>query len=419
MSEPKILLDHLFRHESGKLVSILTKIFGPHNLELAEDVVQDTLLKALEHWKFHGTPDNPSAWLFTAARNKAMDVIRRERHHKEFAAEVSPLLKSEYSAGATLTQLVHENEIEDEQLRMMFVCCHPMVAEEGQVALILKTLGGFSVAEIAKAFLTSEETITKRLYRARQQFRTEKVAFALPKPSELKERLNNVLTAIYLIFNEGYNSSYHDSLIREDLVEESLRLGKMLVDHPLTRQPESLAMLALFCFQSSRLYGRVDETGQLVQLKDQDRKKWDQEMIRQGIFYLQNASSGDQVSAYHFEAAIAHEHCIAPSYQETAWDKILTQYNWLFEMRPDPLIALNRLVIYAEVHGPGKALKELQKLPDKDLLKNYYLYPAVMGEWNAQLGNHAEAKSYLEQAIKLTHSPSEKQLLQSKINKLF
>ena len=164
MDEPKSVIDHLFRHESGKLISVLTRIFGTHNLELAEDVVQDTLLKALDHWKYHGVPENPTAWLFTAARNKALDVIRKERHHKEFAANLSPLLKSEYSASPTLLQLVKENEIEDEQLRMMFVCCHPSIAEEGQVALILKTLCGFSVTEIAKAFLSNEETITKRLF---------------------------------------------------------------------------------------------------------------------------------------------------------------------------------------------------------------------------------------------------------------
>jgi len=199
----KPLIDHLFRHESGKLIAILTKIFGPVNLELAEDVVQDTLLKALDHWKFHGIPDNPSAWLFTAARNKALDVIRRERYKKEFAGELSVLLKSEYSAGTTLNFLINENEIQDEQLRMMFVCCHPVVAEEGQVALILKTLCGFSVAEIAKAFLTNEETIAKRLYRAREQFRRQNIRFEFPQPGDLPQRRESVLTAIYLLFNEG------------------------------------------------------------------------------------------------------------------------------------------------------------------------------------------------------------------------
>ena len=418
VTELKSIVDHLFRHESSKLVSILTKLFGPHNLELAEDVVQDTLLKALEHWKFHGTPDNPSAWLFTAARNKALDVIRRERHHKEFGAEISPLLKSEYSASHTLHQLLQENEIEDEQLRMMFVCCHPALSEEGQVALILKTLCGFSVSEIAKGFLTTEETITKRLYRARQQFREEKIAFALPYAHELQGRLDNVLTAIYLIFNEGYNSSHHASLIREDLVEESLRLGKMLVDHPLTLQPQSLALLALMCFQSARLYARVDVSGRLIQLKDQDRNLWNNDLIKQGILYLQQASGGETISSYHLEAAIAHEHCITKNYAETDWKKILQLYDWLLEIKGDALIALNRLIVYAEVNGPKAALEEIQQIPDKGTLKNYYLYPAALGEWHAQLGNFYEAKKYFEDAMLLTRSPTEKQLLQTKITKL-
>jgi RNA polymerase sigma-70 factor (ECF subfamily) len=418
VNEPKALLDHLFRHESGKLIALLTKIFGTRNLELAEDVVQDTLLKALEHWKYYGTPENPSAWLFVAARNKALDVLRRERHHKEFAADVSPLLKSEYSASLTLQQLLQENEIEDEQLRMMFVCCHPSIAADGQVALILKTLCGLSVQEIAKGFVTNEETITKRLYRAKQQFREERIAFALPSPNDLQPRLDNVLTAIYLIFNEGYNSTHHDSLVREDLVEESLRLGKMLVDHPLTRQPESLALMALLCLQSSRLAGRIDVDGSLLQLKDQDRKRWNRELIQQGNFYLQQASHGETMSPYHLQAAIAHEHCIATSYAETDWKKILQWYDWLLTIKPDVLIALNRLIVFGEVNGPQAALDELQQLPGKELLKNYYLYPAVLGEWHTQLGNHSAARNHLEDAMKKTHSPSEKQLLQSKLSKL-
>ena len=397
---------------------MLTKIFGPHNLELAEDVVQDTLLKALEHWKFHGMPENPSAWLFTVARNKALDVVRRDRHRKEFAAEITPLLKSEYSVTPTMERLFSEHEIEDEQLRMMFVCCNPSITAEGQVALILKTLCGFSVNEIANAFLANEETITKRLYRARQQFRDEKTLFALPAPADLDGRLENVLMAVYLIFSEGYNSSHHDSLIREDLVEEALRLGKMLTDHPLTRTADSLALLALMCFQSARLYGRVNESGQLLQLRDQDRTRWNQDLIQQGIHFLQESSHGEQMSAYHLEAAIAHEHCVAKSYPETDFAKILKFYDWLMQIKPEPLIALNRLIAFAEVSGPEKALEELLHFPHIDSLRNYYLLPAVLGDWSARLGDSEKAKTYFEEAIHLTHSPAEKQFLKTKIDML-
>jgi len=412
VQEPKNMIDHLFRHEAGKLVAILTRLFGPHNLELAEDVVQDTLLKALEHWKYHGTPDNPSAWLFTAARNKALDVLRREQQRKKIRPD------TESESDTTPESLINQHPIEDEQLRMMFVCCHPAIPEEGQVALILKTLCGFSVAEIAKPFLTNEETITKRLYRARQVFREEQVAFGFPTHTEMQQRLTNVLTAVYLIFTEGYQSTDHDSVVREDLIEESLRLGKMITEHTLTSTSESNALMALLCFQTARLAARVDHAGHLLPLKEQDRSLWNRELIDQGNYYLNMASVGETISAYHLQAAIAQEHCAASRYEETNWKRILHWYNWLLEIKPDGLIALNRLIAFAEVHGAQAALDELMHHPDREKLARYYLYPAVLGEWHLQLGNKTEARLYLEMAINATTSPAEKHLLQSKLNHL-
>jgi RNA polymerase sigma factor (sigma-70 family) len=417
-SDVSPVIDHLFRHEAGKLVSVLTRLFGPHNLELAEDIVQDTLIKAMENWKINGIPQNPSGWLFTTARNKTLDVIRRERHHKEFATEVSTLLKSEYTAGETIRQWVNEDDIEDEQLRMMFVCCTPSLPEEAQVAIILKTLCGFSVSEIANAFLTNEENITKRLYRSRQQFRDEKITFALPGRNQILQRLDGVLTAIYLLFNEGYNSTHHDSLIRKDLVEESLRLGKMIADHPLTCQPESLALLALLCFHASRLDGRVDIDGNKLVLRDQDRSLWDQKLLNIGIIYLRRASNGDKISSYHIEAAIAYEHCIAASYDTTDWKAILQLYDLLYKRKPDPLIALNRLIVLAEIEGPSVALEQAEYLPHRDALDSYYLYPASLGEWHSKTGKTEQAKKYFLMAIELTESKIEKQLLEKKINSL-
>jgi len=414
----KPLIDHLFRHESGKLIAILTKIFGPVNLELAEDVVQDTLLKALDHWKFHGIPDNPSAWLFTAARNKALDVIRRERYKKEFAGELSVLLKSEYSAGTTLNFLINENEIQDEQLRMMFVCCHPVVAEEGQVALILKTLCGFSVAEIAKAFLTNEETIAKRLYRAREQFRQQNVRFEFPQPGDLPQRRESVLTAIYLLFNEGYNSSNYDMLIREDLVEESLRLAYLLSNHPVTRSPNTFALLALLCFQAARLYGRIDHQNHLLTLRHQDRSIWNRELIGQGSLFLQQALQGDSVSPYHIEAGIAYEHCIAPDFASTNWKRILELYDWLHQIKPNPMVALNRAIVVAELEGAGAGLAALDHIPDLLALENYYLLPAIRADFLARTGEKSKAKQNLEKALTLTDSPAEKELLKKKIGEL-
>lgn len=404
----KPIVDHLFRHESGKLVAVLTKIFGPQNLELAEDVVQDTLIKALEHWKFHGVPQNPSAWLFTAARNKALDVVRREKYHREFATDVKLLLQSEQAAQLVFDQWMNSTPIEDEQLRMMFVCCHPSLPEEAQVALILKTLCGFSVAEIAHAFVTNEETISKRLYRARQQFREEHIAFELPGANALRERLSNVSTAIYLLFNEGYNSTEHDSLIREDLVEESLRLAKMLVDHPLTSVSETNALLALFCFQAARLYTRVDKAGQLVQLRDQDRTQWNQSLIGRGIYYMQRAYAARELSTYFAEAAIAHEHCVAKNYESTNWERIVQWYDWLYQAKPDPVIALNRAIAFAEVHGAEEALHELAALENNTTLEKYYLYYATKAELYLRLGNKIQARENFEAAIELTNSAIEK-----------
>jgi RNA polymerase sigma factor (sigma-70 family) len=412
------LIDNLFRREAGKMTAVLTRIFGPHNLELAEDVVQDTLLKALEYWKIQGIPDNPSAWMFTAARNKALDVLRRERHKKEFADHTSSLLRSEYSAAITIDHLLQAHDIQDEQLRMMFVCCHPGIPEEAQVALILKTLCGFSVAEIAKAFLSNEENITKRLYRARQHFRENKVHFELPPVHALEARLENVHTAIYLLFNEGYSATHHEQLIRDDLVEEALRLGNMLIRNPVTRQPESLALLALMCFQAARLYGRVDEHGNLKLLKDQDRTKWNQELILQGQVFLNQSSGGAKISSYHLEAAIAHEHCSAKSYRETNWKKILQFYDWLLQVKADAIVSLNRLIAYAEVHGVKAALPEMEKLQADPALKDYYLLYATLGDWNAQSGNKEVATKLLHIAATLTQTPAEKKFLHGKIAEL-
>ncbi len=409
------LVDHLFRREAARITAVLTRIFGSHNLELVEDVVQDTLLKALEHWKFHGIPANPTAWLFTAARNKALDVVRRERHQREFEASVSPLLKSEYSVGTTLQKLVTPDGIEDEQLRMMFVCCHPSLPEESQVAMVLKTLCGFTTLEIARAFLTNEETITKRLYRGREQFREEKIAFALPPPHELKQRLQNVLTVVYLIFNEGYHATHQGSLVREDLLEEALRLGKMLVDSETTRHTDAFALLALMCFHAARAHGRIDAAGRMLTLKEQDRAKWNRELIEQGNTYIHQASIGDHLSFYHVEAAIAYEHVTAASFAATNWSRILQLYEWLYQIKPDAVVALNRAIARAEAEGPAAALTELLDIESNGQLQNYYLLYASLGEIHARMGNNQMAMQYLMKALPLTKTVAEQDLLSRKI----
>lgn len=417
MSSVEPIVEHLFRHEAGKLVAVLTKTFGAHNLQLAEDVVQDTLLKAIQVWKINGVPENPTAWLFTAARNKVLDVVRREKYHTDFEKAVSPLLKSSYSAEEAIRQLIQDDQIEDDQLRMMFVCCHPSLAAEAQVALVLKTLCGFSVGEIAHAFLTNEENITKRLYRARQQFREEQIAFELPPTVHLPERLENVLTCLYLIFNEGYNSSFHSLLIREDLVEEALRLGNLLLHKRVTRQPATLAIMALMCFQAARLYTRVDEEGCLLLLKDQDRNLWNKELINQGTRFLREASMGEVLSSYHLEAAIAYEHCVAQTFESTNWKKILACYDQLIDVRPDDVVHLNRCIALAQVSSIEAALTELTKIRSSKL-EQYYLFHATLGEWYTQVGEQQQAKKCLIRAVELTQSKPERNFLLHKIELL-
>jgi RNA polymerase sigma factor (sigma-70 family) len=411
------LAGHLFRHESGKMVSVLTKIFGPHNLQLAEDVVQDTLLQAMNSWKMNGIPDNPSAWLFTAAKNKAIDVIRKQQRHSEFAGDISYLLRSEYTLSPTVNELIDKDAIQDDQLRMMFTCCHPTLASESQVALILKTLCGFSVTEIARAFITTNDNIEKRLYRAKQKFREEKIAFEIPKEQELQGRLDNVLTAIYLLFNEGYNSAQHEELIRKDLLEESLRLGELLIQHPATKQPKLFALLALFCFNTARTDARLDKEGNILLLKDQDRNLWNQSLIQRGLRFIDKSADGEILSAYHLEAAIACEYVTAGDYSHINWQHILHYYNLLYQFRPTAIVALNRSVVIGELYGPAEGIKAIENIPGIEFLKNYYLLHAILGELHLQLNNKGKAAEYFSKAASLTASETERKLLATKMNK--
>lgn len=409
-------LNHVFRHEYGKLVSVLTKTFGPSNLSLAEDVVQDTLLKALEVWKLKGVPANPSAWLFTVARNKALDIIRRERRHQAFATQLAPLLKSEYTTSIALQSIINEETISDDQLRMMFVCCHPSLSEEAQVALILKTLCGFSIAEIANAFLTNEETISKRLFRTREKLRQENVSFEIPDDVLLVKRLENVLTAIYLLFNEGYHATHTPSLIRDDLVEEALRLGNILITHTRTKTPAALALMGLMCFQAARLYTRINASGGIITLQEQDRSQWNRPLIQQGIAFLEAASFGEVLSAYHLEAAIAYEHCIAPAYEATNWEKIDTLYDKLTFIRPGTLIVLQHAIVKATRFGAEAGLQHLEKSEgDVTLSANHFFFTAK-GNWLQQLSRIDEARVCYQKAFSLARTPSEKSFLQAKID---
>jgi RNA polymerase sigma factor (sigma-70 family) len=408
-------IEHLFRHESGKILAVLTKIFGKHNIELAEDVMQETLIRAFEQWKISGLPNNPSAWLMQVAKNKAIDVIRKQKHQQEFAKETTALLKSEYTLRSTLDKLTDENEIKDDLLKMMFACCHPTINAESQITLILKILCGFSTLEIAKSFLTSEETITKRLYRAKQQLREDKIVLAIPSPTDIEERLESVLMAIYLLFNEGYNSTDHETLIRQDVAEEAMRLAFMLTGNKQTAQPQVLALLALMCFHASRFGGRLGEKGNMLTLKNQNRELWNKGLIEQGVIFLQSASQGEKVSRYHIEAMIAYEHCLAPTYSQTNWQQILQGYDWLYALEKDPVVALNRAVVIGEMQGAKQAIQEIANIPELKSLEKFYLFHAILGELHAQLGEKNVAKKHWQAAIALTHAQAEKEFLEKKM----
>jgi RNA polymerase sigma-70 factor (ECF subfamily) len=407
------VVDHLFRHESGKMIAVLSRLLGLQNIEVAQDIVQDTLLQAMSAWSYKTIPDNPSAWLYRVAKNKAIDFLRREKRFRQISPQYSSLLDSEYTLSSTVHNLFLENEIQDSQLRMMFACCHPAIAEESQVALTLKTLCGLSTGEIAKAFLTTEDTIAKRIYRAKEKIRTEKIELDVPQHNELSARTDAVLKSLYLLFSEGYNSSHPDQLIREDLCEEAMRLCLLVTQHSLTAFPRSKALLALMCFQSSRLNARLDDKNNIILLKYQDRRKWSRSLISKGFELMEESAEPFEVSTYHFEAAIASLHASAISFEQTDWKSIYHLYDMLYQLQPNPIVAMNKAIASAYAISKQNALNELQQIKG---LEQHHLYYASIGELYFEMENTGEAKKFFQKALEFTSSVPMQQLLQSKIN---
>jgi len=414
------LTDHLFRHESGKMVSVLTKIFGPENLETAEDVVQQTFMDAIQLWKFKGVPENPSAWLFKVAKNKAIDVVRKNKYSRNYDFNDSErmLLTSEYTLASTMDKLWNEDLVQDDMLRMMFACCHAEISTENQITLILKTLCGFSTAEIAKTFLTSEDTVSKRLYRTKEFFREQKIKFAIPSNDELQNRTEAVLNSIYLLFNEGYSSTHSNELIRKDLIDEAMLLCKLLLENKRTQLPQCYALMALMCFHAARSESRISATGEIILLPVQDRSTWNFELIARGNEYMNQAAFGDAITSYHLEAAIAYEHCIAPNFEKTNWLRILDLYNWLCKIAPSPVAELNKVVALLQVEGALAAKQQLTMLAEDKKMHNFYLYHSLLGEINALLLNSVEAKKNFETAMQLSQSAPERKILRDKIHAL-
>lgn len=393
------VLDHLFRHESGKIVASLTRIFGLEHLALAEDVVQDALAKAMQTWPFYGMPENPAGWIMRAARNLALDHVRRAKVFRDKEPEIIRLIERDGPDSDA------SHEISDDRLRMMFVCCHPKIPAEAQVAFALKVLGGFSAAEIAKALLTTEAAITKRLTRARQQIRTAGIRFEIPEGGELNLRIETVLKSLYLLFNEGYKASSGDRLVREDVCFEAIRLTELLANHPVGNLPRTHALLALMLLNSSRLSTRVDANGALLRLKDQDRARWDQSLIARGMYHLATSTGGEEMTAYHLQAGIAAEHCYARDYSATNWSRIVELYDQLVRIDNSPVAALNRAVAVGRLRGPRAGKEAVSAINRLHKLDSYHLMHAAMGEFEYELECWPAAERCFEQA--LTHSENE------------
>ena len=413
------LTDQLFRYESGKLIAVLTKIFGTQNLELAEDVMQETFISALQTWRIKGVPDNPAAWLFRSAKNKAIDIIRKNKFSilMDFNNSESVLLQSEYTLTTVMNTMWSEEAIQDDLLKMMFACCHEEINIENQITLILKILCGFTTTEIAKAFLASEDTISKRLYRTKEFFREKKIRPGFPSAGQLNSKTAAVLKSIYLIFNEGYNSTNSDELIRKDLLEQAMYLCRLLCNNQHTQNPEVYAAMALMCFHAARIESRVSMEGEIILLAQQDRAKWNKALIAEGNEYMNKAAFGNAISTYHIEGAIAYEHCIAQTFDKTNWQQILVYYDMLTKLHPNAVVMLNRMAVIYKIKGGEQTLYELNHSPYLKEWEKHYLFHSLLGEIYAST-EKAKAVSSFEKAITLTRSDAEQHLLQHKISAL-
>ena len=409
--EIQSVVDHLFRHRAGQMVATLTRIFGAENLPLAEEVVQEALIAALQQWRFGELPNDPTAWLFQVARNRALDHVRREKRFREKEGEVvAAFRRQQADDGVSFAR-----EVRDDQLRMMLMCCHPSLPEEGRIALTLKTVGGFSVDEIARAFLAEKEAIAQRIVRAKRLIQKEGIAMEMPLPADLTARIDSVLQVLYLIFNEGYAANSGDDLVRTDLCSEAIRLMREICAHPVAASPAADALLALMLLQAARLPARITSAGELVTLIEQDRSLWNQAMIAEGLRAFDGSARGPSLSAYHVEAAIAACHCTSPSFDETDWPRVVELYDDLLRIKPTPVVSLNRAVAVAMAQGPEAGLHEAESIAGDPALRNYLPLAVTIGELSLRSGDRERARAEFERALLLPGSLPEKRFLTRKL----
>ncbi len=398
-------VDHLFRRHAGEMVAFLCGQFGFDKIELAEDAVQDAMISAMKTWPFAGPPDNPKAWLLRVAVNRCIDVLRRDNRSSSIDAE--PDCDPVSIVATDLPQF--ETELSDDQLRMIFACCHPSLTPESRVALTLKVVCGFSVGEIARGYLSTAEAVAKTITRAKSKLREFDVEMAIPEPRELNDRMSTVLKALYLMFNEGYSASTGDALTRKDLVFEAIRLASLLARHPVTSAPPVDALAALFCFQAARMPQRADHNGELLILAEQDREAWDKRMISRGLHHFRLSASGDTISDYHLEAEIAAVYTLAQDYPSTDWKRILRCYDQLQERAFSPVRELNRTIVLGQIAGPQTAYSRLAEIETD--LSNYGLFFITKAHYEKLLHEDARAVRSLQRALDLTGNEAVRRLV--------
>ena len=403
------VVDHLFRHQYGKMVSILTRIFGLSNLEMIEDAVQDTFIKAMVQWRTK-IPENPEAWLTLAAKNRAIDLLRKIKSEDNRLGHLE-----NGPSTIALNEMFLEHEIEDSQLRMIFTACHPSLNAKNQIAFALKTIVGFSDKEIAAALLLKEETVKKRLTRARKTIKEESISFAIPNREDMGKRIGLVHEVLYLIFNEGFHSTKSEVLIRKELCGEAIRLCSLVLKKEHLRTGEGYALFALFCFHAARLDTKLLDTGVVVDLKNQDRSKWHFPLIKLGNDAMNSAFDYEGISSYHLEAAVAVEHLKARSFGDTDWAKILSLRKTLYENHPTDYAGMNLVVVLLQLERADEAFKILGSIQPGNLEKRAYLFYGLQAEYYIQKGEEEEAVKCLEIALGKTTNKAERNYLRKKI----
>jgi RNA polymerase sigma factor (sigma-70 family) len=403
------LIPHLFRTEYRKIVSVLCKQFGFEQIEIAEDISSETFLTASQIWGLNGLPQNPVAWLYNVAKNKAINHLKRDAI---FQNKISPELKSSYQEKYEQEIDLSSQNISDSQLQMMFAICHPAISQESQIGLSLRILCGFGIEEIADAFLTNKETINKRLFRAKEKLREEKIKIEMPPSIQMEERLETVLTTIYLLFNEGYYSECQNMTLRKDFCLEAIRLCYMLTENKISNKPPVNALLALMCFHASRFEARLDKYGEPVLYEEQDTNLWNLDLISKGAYYLNCSAKGNEISKYHLEASIAYWGTQKTESKEK-WENVLQLYDRLLKMQYSPIAALNRIFALSKIKGKVEAIHEAEKL---DLAYNPF-YFSLLGELYTEIDN-AKAILNFNRALSVVRSESGRQTIQKKISHL-